>query len=77
MTRITLEEEERIYALAEKWVGSCHSGRYRREVIVTNVERRMQVNGILSVGEYINFASEDPAEKAHLISSFRRSSSSC
>lgn len=37
--KLTLQEAEEIYHLAEKMIGTFHEGRFRRELLVSNVER--------------------------------------
>jgi two-component system chemotaxis response regulator CheB len=62
------DDTELLYELAEKLTGTCQDGKFRHQVIVTNVRRRMHVVGAGTIPDYLAFASEDDGEFQHLIS---------
>ncbi|OQW50538.1 MAG: hypothetical protein A4S09_01725 [Proteobacteria bacterium SG_bin7] len=57
-----------IYAHAERITGTSQRGRYRKDILLNNIERRMHETGISSVTEYLHFAESDPGERQHLVS---------
>lgn len=65
----TATEIENIYECAERLTGGSQRGRYRKEIIITNVEKRMHENGMTDLSAYLFFAERDPVEKMHLLSS--------
>ncbi|MBX7144663.1 MAG: response regulator [Oligoflexia bacterium] len=64
----TQAEQECIYKLAEGLTGTCQSGNMRRDVILTNVRRRMHALGLESLSEYLERAAEDGVEHSELLS---------
>ncbi len=69
MIKFTDAEVEKIYQLTEQLTGTCQSGRYRREILVSNIERRMRALSIPSLDEYIELASRPGKEHQELLSS--------
>ena len=57
-----------MFALIEQVTGTCQQGVYRREVLATNVERRIRYVGAPSLREYLMYAMNNPAEEKLLIS---------
>lgn len=66
--KISAEGREVIFSLAERLTGSCQQGKFRREILVSNVERRMQERGLYDLDEYLQCAMSDPHESAQFIS---------
>ncbi|RDB36390.1 MAG: hypothetical protein DCC88_05155 [Spirobacillus cienkowskii] len=64
------EDREKIYAMAENMTGNCQSGTYRREIIISNVLRRIQVKKSNTLDEYLQSAIADDQEFAQLLSAF-------
>lgn len=61
-------ECEIIYARAERITGTSQRGRYRKDVLLNNVDRRMHEIGITSVTEYLSYAESNESEREFLIS---------
>ena len=68
MISLSKSEIEEVFALAERLTGTCQESHYRREVLVTNVERRMSDLGIDTLQAYLDFVRLNPQESAELIS---------
>ena len=68
MTRLNDEDREMVFRSAETLTGSCQDVKFRRDILVTNVERRMEELNIKSLPEYLDKANGDVREKAELIS---------
>lgn len=66
--KINKNDEDIIFSLAEEITGSCQQGKFRREILVPNVERRMTKNNILKFDDYYQFAKRNPAEWSHFVS---------
>jgi len=66
---LALQDSELLYELAEKLTGTCQEGKFRHQVIVTNVRRRMHVVGADTLPQYLAFAADNDGEFQHLISS--------
>ena len=66
--RLSSEEKEIIYEIAEELTGTCQQGRYRKDILANNVIRRMHVTGHHELWHYIEFAMESLNEFSHLIS---------
>lgn len=64
------ENREKIYSMAENITGNCQQGNYRREIIISNVLRRVQVKKSLSLDKYLEFAIANDQEFAQLLSVF-------
>jgi len=67
--KLTAAEEESIYELAEKLTGSCQQGRYRRDLLILNVVKRIASSNSGTLKKYLNFANSNPTEYQKLISS--------
>lgn len=67
-SKFTQHEREIIYARAEKITGTSQRGRYRKDVLLNNIEKRMHEVGIASVSEYMRFAESDKGETQFLVS---------
>ena len=65
---LSAPEMEVIYFLAEKLTGSSQQGAFRKEVLVTNIERRLQETKKATLIEYLKFVAKNPLEKDALIS---------
>lgn len=63
------EEVEAVYKLAERLTGSNQAGNYRRDILVTNVQRRMQKLSCASLRDYLIVVANNPKERDQLISS--------
>ncbi len=61
-------DQESVYALAEKITGTCQTGRFRRELLVINVERRMSECKIHKLSQYIEYAYLHSEEYQKLVS---------
>jgi len=57
-----------VYALAAELTGTCQDGRFRHDILVTNVERRVVAVGARSLQEYLEFVQQNEAEVPQLIS---------
>jgi two-component system chemotaxis response regulator CheB len=68
LIKLSKDEEEAIYSLAEKLTGSRQSGRFRKTVIVQNVLRRMQIQKTRSLADYLSLVAEDQEEYSQLVS---------
>ncbi|MEN9845366.1 MAG: hypothetical protein RIS36_513 [Pseudomonadota bacterium] len=66
--RLSEEERDFVFALIERVTGTCQEGAYRREVLATNVERRIRYVGAPSLRSYLTFAMDDPHERELLLS---------
>jgi two-component system chemotaxis response regulator CheB len=66
--KLKKEEAERVYQMAEELVGSCQSGRFRREILVTNVERRLMLLHCDNLDQYLERTEKDILERKRLIS---------
>jgi two-component system chemotaxis response regulator CheB len=66
--KLKQEDAERVYHLAEELVGSCQSGRFRREILVSNIERRLTLLHCHSLDQYLDRARNDQAEWKRMIS---------
>ncbi len=64
------EDREKIYAMAENVTGNCQQGSYRREIIISNVLRRVQVKTAESLDKYLQEAISNDQEFAQLLSAF-------
>ncbi|APJ03618.1 CheR family methyltransferase [Silvanigrella aquatica] len=64
------EDREKIYAMAENMTGNCQQGSYRREIIISNVLRRVQVKKSATLDAYLQSAIADDQEFAQLLSAF-------
>jgi chemotaxis protein methyltransferase CheR len=64
------EDREKIYAMAENVTGNCQQGSYRREIIISNVLRRVQVKKAESLDQYLQSAIANDQEFAQLLSAF-------
>ena len=61
---VTLTEKERnfVFSLVETVTGTCQRGSFRRDVLASNVERRVRNVGAQSLKAYLEFALHDPVE---------------
>lgn len=64
----TPEEEELIFALAEQLTGTSQKGRFRRDVLLLNISRRMDHLGQKDLSTYIELAGVDRDEAKQLVS---------
>lgn len=64
------EEIEKIYTMVESLTGNCQSENYRKEIIVSNVLRRIRFLKLKSIEDYLQFSLKDEKEYAHLLNSF-------
>ena len=69
MNEFSPEEKEQIFSMAENITGNCQQGNYRREVIISNVLRRVVVKKSPSLQSYLQEAISDDKEFSYLISS--------
>ena len=68
MSSLSKEDVESIFTWAEKLTGSCQSESFRRDVIVTHVERRMIELGVKRLTDYLKLTEESREEKAEFVS---------
>ncbi|MDZ4660262.1 MAG: chemotaxis protein CheB [Pseudomonadota bacterium] len=66
--RYSEDEKEIIFSYAERLTGSCQRGRYRKEILLNNVEKRMHARGLTNLSHYLKFATTDAEEKKYLLS---------
>lgn len=62
------QQAEFIFQLAEKITGTSQQGNYRKEILLSNVRKRMNAVRIDNLFTYLNFANENQEEKEWLIS---------
>lgn len=58
---------DRIFALAEKWVGAHYSPEQKQSILLTNVMRRLAASR-MNVDQYLAYLSSNDDEKRHFIS---------
>ena len=68
MTSFSAPEKELIFSFAERLTGSCQQGDMRKEILVSNVARRLAACGNSKLDQYLNFALDNAAEYQHLLS---------
>jgi two-component system chemotaxis response regulator CheB len=68
MSDFSNEERELVFSLAENLIGSCQQGTTRKDILVTNVGRRMSATGYSELSEYLEFVEKDDAEFQQLLS---------
>lgn len=66
--KLTSQEEEIVFRLAERITGSHQQGRSRRQVLVSNVLRRIKNLEFSSLAQYLRFIERDSEELQQLIS---------
>jgi chemotaxis response regulator CheB/chemotaxis methyl-accepting protein methylase len=66
--KLKKEDTERVYQMAEELVGSCQSGRFRRDILVSNIERRLMLLQCKSLDQYLERARNDQTEWKRMIS---------
>lgn len=66
--RLTEEERDFVFSLIERVTGTCQRGDYRREVLASNVERRIRYIGAKSLKGYLSHAMQDAVERELLVS---------
>lgn len=65
---LTSEETEAIFHLAEQLIGSSQKREYRRDILISNVERRMGQLGFQRLQHYLLHVEQDQHELSHLLS---------
>jgi chemotaxis methyl-accepting protein methylase len=68
MMEFSPAEKEQIFSLAENITGNCQKGSYRREVIISNVLRRVTAKKANHLQDYLKEAISDDIEFAYLVS---------
>jgi chemotaxis methyl-accepting protein methylase len=68
MLSFTKEEIELIFSLTEKLTGSSQEGAYRKEVLISNVQRRMNVLNLNNLRQYFSRIISDHQEYCELLS---------
>jgi chemotaxis response regulator CheB/chemotaxis methyl-accepting protein methylase len=68
MISFTEKERNLIFSLTERLIGSCQNSGMRKEILVSNVARRMDICSMNSLDAYLVYASENEEEFEHLIS---------
>lgn len=66
--QLTPKERETIFSIAESITGTCQHGKYRRDVLVTNVARRIRETKCASLSQYLSFIEGHRRELDKLIS---------
>jgi two-component system chemotaxis response regulator CheB len=61
-------ERDLVFMLAERLTGVCQAEEFRRDVLLSNVQRRMSFLGISELMEYLRLADTDQLELGYLIS---------
>ncbi|MDH4468958.1 MAG: CheR family methyltransferase [Bacteriovoracaceae bacterium] len=69
MLNFTKDEIEFIFTLAEKLTGSSQEGACRKDVLISNVQRRMQKLNISNLQQYFAYVVTDNNEYCELLSS--------
>lgn len=68
MPILSSQEESALFELIEEVTGTCQKGQFKKDVLLSNVERRMSLLGIKSFPSYLLRLSEDDHEYDHFIS---------
>lgn len=68
MNEFSPVEKEQIFSMAENITGNCQQGNYRRDIIVSNVLRRVTIKKSPSLQAYLQEAISDDKEFSYLIS---------
>ncbi len=66
--KFSKEEIDAIYALTEKITGTCQQGVFRKDILVSNVERRVRALNCASLAEYLLWVQKNPGEYSQLLS---------
>ena len=66
-----MNENDRVFLrkLIEKIIGSSQEGRYQKEILITNVSRRIQRTNSTDLYDYLNLINNDSREYAQFLSS--------
>ena len=56
------KERELIFSLTERMIGSCQRAGMRKEILITNVIRRMNICGLITLDTYLEHAAENEEE---------------
>jgi chemotaxis response regulator CheB/chemotaxis methyl-accepting protein methylase len=62
------EQVEFIFQLAERMTGTSQQGSYRKEILLSNLKKRMNTVGVDDLFLYLNFAATNSEEKEWLVS---------
>lgn len=62
------EEREMVFNLAAELTGTCQTGNFRHEILVTNVLRRMNSVGTETLEDYLVYVENTPKEMPKLVS---------
>ena len=62
-------DKEEIFSLASKLIGTSYVINRKKSILLSNILKRMNATGYLNTREYLHFATCNPHEKKHLISS--------
>lgn len=68
MAILTKNEEEYVYKLVERITGSLQSGSYRKDILLRNIEKRIQVTGVKSLINYLKLVNQNQDEFDYLVS---------
>jgi chemotaxis response regulator CheB/chemotaxis methyl-accepting protein methylase len=68
MEKFSEEERETVHRLAAGLTSTCQSGRFRHELVMNNLRRRMDATQHGDLKSYLNYAYSDEEEFWHLIS---------
>ena len=68
MYQLTDKEIEAIYSMAELIVGSCQADGHRRNIIITNIGKRISQLSLPDLQHYLAKVQKDPSEHEKLIS---------
>jgi len=69
LPKLSEKDIERIYELAQKYTGCCQVGSYRKDVIISNIQKRMSYYEINSLDGYLCKVEKDSLEQGFMISS--------
>jgi len=68
MIQLSPAEQETIYGLAEKILGISQKGKFRKNILVRNIELRISQTKRKNLSEYLNLVNNDKMEYCHFIS---------
>ncbi|OFZ26606.1 MAG: hypothetical protein A2381_16570 [Bdellovibrionales bacterium RIFOXYB1_FULL_37_110] len=68
MIQLSPAEQETIYGLAEKILGISQKGKFRKNILVRNIELRISQTKKKNLSEYLNLVNSDKMEYCHFVS---------
>jgi len=69
MKSLTSDETEIIFSMVEKLTGTHQKGHFRKDILISNVEKRMSDLNLVSLAHYLELVAQDNDELKRFISS--------